>query len=99
MSPAHKHPYPLLEPGDSEGSAVYERGTPQPSAGRSDVGSGQKLHRLEVKVALAHALVRSLPSTHELRRLLAIAVIRRDEVIVDGILRQLSGERDTRREG
>jgi hypothetical protein len=52
---------------------------------------------LEVKVALAHALVRSLPPAHEIRRLLAIAVIRRDELLVDGILRRLSGERDLSR--
>lgn len=96
MSPARRRDSQgLLEPPESEASAVRERSTLH--AQRTEAPPGDKIHRLEVKVALAHALVRSLPPAHEIRRLLAIAVIRRDELLVDGILRRLSGERDLSR--
>jgi hypothetical protein len=44
-------------------------------------------------VRTAKALLESLPPAHPRARLLRIAIIRRDETVLDGILNDLSAKR------
>lgn len=51
---------------------------------------GSRDQRLEHKVRLASALMRNLPSTDMRVRLLNIAIMRRDESLLDGVLAELN---------
>jgi hypothetical protein len=51
--------------------------------------STDKGDRLEHKLRMAKALLESLPPNHARARLLRIAIIRRDEVVLDGLLEDL----------
>lgn len=51
--------------------------------------STDKGDRLEHKLRMAKALLESLPPGHARARLLRIAIIRRDEVVLDGLLQDL----------
>ena len=102
---ARKHPSTpdLVAPLDDEGSAIRSRNAagsvrpPQQSSSnlRQDAAAPstrtQSLdERLEQKVRLATALVRSLPLTDTRVRLLNIAIMRRDESLLDGVLAALN---------
>lgn len=52
--------------------------------------SGSRDDRIEQKVRLALALTHNLPSTDMRVRLLNIAIVRRDESLLDGVLAELN---------
>jgi hypothetical protein len=52
--------------------------------------AGSRDDRIEQKLRLATALMRNLPSTDTRVRLLNIAIMRRDESLLDGILAELN---------
>ncbi len=52
-----------------------------------------ELDRMSHKLARAKALLDKLPATHPRARLLRIAIVRRDEVVIDGILADLTNDR------
>lgn len=77
-----------------EGTSIRAR-TPSSSPPRrvrhqSGVRPGLERNALEHKLSLAKALLESLPPTHPRARLLRIAIVRRDETVLDGILSDLS---------
>ena len=85
--PAKSRP-PL--PSSSDESAVRERaptGAP-PSSGSAAAART----RLEAKLAHARALLASMPAVDDRARLLHIAVIRRDEALLDGVLASLGAQ-------
>jgi hypothetical protein len=51
--------------------------------------STERGDRLEHKLRMAKALLDSLPRDHARARLLRIAIVRRDEVVLDGLLEDL----------
>lgn len=51
-----------------------------------------KSERLEHKLKIAKALLASMPVAHPRARLLRIAIVRRDEVVLDGILSDLNAK-------
>jgi hypothetical protein len=59
-----------------------------PSSTRSVLGSRDE--RLEHKVRLASVLMQDLPATDTRVRLLNIAIMRRDEALLDGVLAELN---------
>jgi hypothetical protein len=52
--------------------------------------SGSLDDRLEKKMRLAGDLMRDLPSTDSRVRLLYVAIMRRDEALLDGVLAELN---------
>ncbi len=65
------------------GPAKRSHSSTRPAAGSLD-------DRLEKKMRLAGELVRDLPSTDTRVRLLYVAVMRRDEALLDGVLAELN---------
>jgi hypothetical protein len=59
-----------------------------PSGSRPAAGSLDA--RLEQKMRIAGELVRNLPSTDSRVRLLYVAIMRRDEALLDGVLAELN---------
>lgn len=59
-----------------------------PSSARGILGSRDE--RIEHKVRLASVLMRDLPPTDTRVRLLNIAIMRRDEALLDGVLAELN---------
>jgi hypothetical protein len=53
------------------------------------VSAGAARERLEKKLRVAQALVQSLPPGHVQGRLLQVAILRRDEALLDGVLASL----------
>jgi hypothetical protein len=53
------------------------------------VSAGAARERLESKLRVAQALVQSLPPGHVQGRLLQVAILRRDEALLDGVLAAL----------
>jgi hypothetical protein len=53
---------------------------------------GERSHRIGAKIAEAHALLQQLPPTDPRLRLLCSAILRKDEVLLDAVLRT-SGKR------
>lgn len=101
MSPPAKHRAPQPSTPDSE-SSVRERVTPAPSAAPSSphaappspsaappLSWGSSRDRLEAKLNLARNVLANLPSTDDRARLLHVAIMRRDEALLDGVLSAL----------
>jgi hypothetical protein len=93
---ARKHPSTpdLVAPLDDEGSVIRSRDGAESVRPRqqssSDLRTPSRDERLEHKVRLATALVRNLPPTDTRVRLLNIAIMRRDESLLDGVLAELN---------
>jgi hypothetical protein len=97
-----KQSYPeLLAAADDEGSRVRPRGSDTPAgeapkAGQSDPPRTRSApapslsERLEHKMRVAMALLEKLPANDPRARLLHVAVLRRDESLLDGVLSELS---------
>jgi hypothetical protein len=75
-----------------ESSSQVRDDAPSPSTRvqAADRSLGSRDERLEHKVRLASALMRDLPSTDMRVRLLNIAIMRRDESLLDGVLAELN---------
>jgi hypothetical protein len=85
---------PVLDTAESreEESQVLRRTTP-PRARISSTPGGMTSHeRLEQKLKLGQKLLNELPASNEHARLLSIAVMRRDEALLDGVLAALGRE-------
>jgi len=81
---------PFGAPVTDEDSSVRERGpTSQPASRKSDPNLSLD-QRLESKLAEAAALLVKLEPQDARARLLHIAMLRRDEVLLDGILAELA---------
>ena len=83
---------------DNEGTSIRARepsSPPRRVRHQSGVRPGleRSTDRLELKVRMAKAMLDSLPATHPRARLLRIAIVRRDETVIDGILNDLSVKR------
>lgn len=72
----------------TEASAPFKRSH---SSTRPAIGSRDD--RIEQKVRVASALMRNLPPTDTRVRLLNIAIMRRDESLLDGVLAELNKPR------
>lgn len=95
-----KQSYPeLMAAADDERSRVRPRpDSAAPADERKPESSGAKrpsgpapnlTERLEQKVALATSLLAKLPANDPRARLLHVAVLRRDEALLDGVLSEL----------
>lgn len=76
-----------------QGSAPELETDPGPSTQRSHSArptSGSLVERLERKMRLAGELMRDLPATDSRVRLLYVAIMRRDEALLDGVLAELN---------
>jgi hypothetical protein len=62
---------------------------PRGAATVPPVSSGAARERLDSKLRVAQALAQSLPPGHVQGRLLQIAILRRDESLLDGVLASL----------
>jgi hypothetical protein len=93
---ARKHPSnpDLVAPLDDEGSVIRPRDGAESARPRqqssSELRTPTRDDRLEQKVRLASALLRNMPSTDTRVRLLNIAIMRRDESLLDGVLAELN---------
>jgi hypothetical protein len=89
MSAAKSRP-PM--PSTSEVSSVRER---SPSAAASSppasTSAGATRERLEAKLRTARAVLGTMPATDDRARLLHIAIVRRDESLLDGVLAAIEG--------
>jgi hypothetical protein len=81
---------PPFAPAGDEGSGVRESVPPGPSASRKSNPHLSLDQRLENKLAEARALLAKLEPQDARARLLHIAMLRRDEALLDGILAELS---------
>jgi hypothetical protein len=91
MSAAKSRP-PM--PSTSEASTVRERspsGPPTPSSPPASTSAGATRERLEAKLRTARAVLGTLPAMDERGRLLHIAIVRRDESLMDGVLAAIEG--------
>jgi len=73
---------PELKP-EAAPSTKRSHSSTRPAAGSLD-------DRLEKKMRLAGELMRDLPSTDSRVRLLYVAIMRRDEALIDGVLAELN---------
>jgi hypothetical protein len=85
--PARQRPSTPSSPDDE--SAVRERS--QPSAAPPPVSAGASRGRLDAKLKLAREVLAKLPAADDRGRLLHIAIMRRDEALLDGVLAALGG--------
>lgn len=95
---AGKTPAPpdIVATKDDEGSTIRDRRSSEASAGakrshsstRPAVGSLDD--RLEKKMRAASELLKDLPATDARVRLLHVAIMRRDEALLDGVLAELN---------
>jgi len=81
----------------SEESSVRDRSPAAPQPGRKSDPNLSLDQRLESKLAEAAALLAKLEPQDARARLLHMAVLRRDEALLDGILAELSMPRQTTR--
>jgi len=82
--------HPFSQPVSDEGSSVRERApSSQPQSRKSDPNLSLD-QRLESKLADAAALLAKLEPQDARARLLHIAMLRRDEALLDGILAELA---------
>jgi hypothetical protein len=88
-SPPARHRPPAPSTPDDQSSAVRERSTPP----APPVSTGSSRERLEAKLRTARALLGDLPASDERARLLHVAVMRRDEALLDGVLGALGVQR------
>ncbi len=98
--PAKSRP-PL--PSSSDESAVRERSASAPPASKPQatpsLSAGATRERLEAKIATGRALLGTLPATDDRTRLLHLAIVRRDEALLDGVLGALGVRYDSLRPG
>jgi hypothetical protein len=93
---ARKHPSTpdLVAPLDDEGSVIRPRDGAESARPRQQTSPELRAssldERLEQKVRLASALLRNMPPTDTRVRLLNIAIMRRDESLLDGVLAELN---------
>jgi len=88
--------FPISSPGSDEGSTVRERvPVSRPVSRKSDPNLSLD-QRLESKLGEAAALLAKLEPQDARARLLHIAMLRRDETLLDGILAELALPRSTR---
>lgn len=84
----------LVDPLDDEGSVIRSRDDAASARPRQQSSSELRAtsldERLEQKVRLASVLLRDLPATDSRVRLLNIAIMRRDESLLDGVLAELN---------
>lgn len=81
-------------PSTSEGSSVRERSPSGPPASApipTSTSAGATRERLEAKLRVARAMLATLPATDDRARLLHIAIVRRDESLLDGVMASLDG--------
>lgn len=90
--PARQRPPTPSTPDDQ--SAVRERSSP-PAPPVSPISSGAPRERLEAKLRTARAVLDDLPASDERARLLHIAIMRRDEALLDGVLGALGVQRNS----
>jgi len=95
MTPPAKHRAPQPSTPDSE-SSVRERVTPpsQPAvapipAAAATLSSGSGRERLEAKLRAARNVLATLPASDDRARLLHVAIMRRDESLLEGVLAAL----------
>jgi hypothetical protein len=94
MSPPAKHRAPQPSTPDSE-SSVRERVTPVPApsapaaSAAPPVSAGSSRDRLEGKLRVARTVLASLSTSDDRSRLLHVAIMRRDEALLDGVLSTL----------
>ena len=91
-SPPARHRPPAPSTPDDQSSAVRERSAPS-APPTSPVSSVAPRERLDAKLRTARALLGDLPATDERARLLHIAIMRRDEALLDGVLGALGVQR------
>lgn len=84
---------PLSSPVSEEGSAIRERMPAAPATDRKSDPNLSLDQRLERKLAEAAALRAKLEPQDARARLLQIALLRRDEALLDGILAELASPR------
>jgi hypothetical protein len=85
-------PAPAAPP--SEGGRPHAGPSARPSARLSGDGEGaSRALRLERKLRMAEVLLADLAPLDDRARLLRIAIVRRDEVLLDGILGALQAQR------
>ena len=93
MSPPAKHRAPQPSTPDSE-SSVRERVTPAPEPTAvqlpaTALSSAGGRDRLEAKLKAARTVLAGLPASDDRARLLHVAIMRRDEALLDGVLSAL----------
>jgi hypothetical protein len=89
MNPPARHRAPQASTPDNE-SAVRECATPtQPPSALPPASAGAPRERLEAKLRTGRALLASLPAADDRARLLHVAIMRRDEALLDGVLAAL----------
>jgi hypothetical protein len=95
MSPPAKHRAPQPSTPDSE-SSVRERVTPTPEPTSVQLPSlaphssaGASRDRLEAKLKAARTVLAGLSASDDRARLLHVAIMRRDEALLDGVLSAL----------
>lgn len=96
MTPPAKYRAPQPSTPDSE-SSVRERVSPpsQPAAAPSSspvaapMSSGSSRDRLDGKLRVARSVLASLSASDDRARLLHVAIMRRDESLLDGVLSTL----------
>jgi hypothetical protein len=84
-------------PSTSEGSTVRERSPSAPPAASptrsapppASGSAGATRDRLDAKLRTARAVLGTLPATDDRARLLHIAIMRRDESLLEGVLASL----------
>ena len=84
------HDLPLSQPRSDEGSTVRERTPTSPHPNRRSDPNLSLDQRLVSKLAEASELLAKLEPQDARARLLHIAVLRRDEALLDGILAELA---------
>jgi hypothetical protein len=91
MSAAKSRP-PM--PSTSEVSSIRERSpSAAPSTAPTSTSAGATRERLEAKLRTARAVLETMPATDDRARLLHIAIVRRDESLLDGVLAAIEAAR------
>lgn len=85
MSPSSRH-RPSVPSSPDDQSTVREKSTPSASPPAS---AGASRERLEAKLQQARDVLARLPSVDHRARLLHVAIMRRDEALLDGVLSSL----------
>lgn len=90
MSPpaSYRPPAPSTPDGDS---AVRERAEPSvpPPGAAPSISASATRDRLESKLRTGRAVLAGLPAADDRARLLHVAIMRRDEALLDGVLAAL----------
>jgi hypothetical protein len=86
-------------PSTNEGSSVRERTPsvpPAPASRPESPSASATRDRLEGKLRAARAVLATLPATDDRARLLHIAIVRRDESLLEGVLASIEGRKGNR---